>query len=240
MQKSFPPLQVSKQKLVAKDIPVIDRLNSQTRPAWPSMDLHNDKHLAERMSTGDQRAFDEFFHGYFDRLYRFALVRMNHDVNAAEDVVQQTMCRAVEKISLYRGESALFTWLCKICRNTIVDSFRATDRPRGQVIPFEETDEIRLALESLSSISCDDPEQNAINQQLTRLVRVVLDYLPRSYGQVLEWKYIEGHSVKEIAGYLGVGPKAAESTLTRARKAFKEGFAALQFGEALATSLGER
>jgi RNA polymerase sigma-70 factor (ECF subfamily) len=203
------------------------------------MDLTDDKHLAERMRSGDQRAFDEFFHGYFDRLYRFALVRLNHDADAAEDVVQQTLCRAVEKITLYRGESALFTWLCKICRNMIVDSFRATDRPRGQVIPFEETDEIRLALESLSAMQDEDPEQSAINLQLTRLVRVVLDYLPRRYGQVLEWKYIEGHSVKDIAEFLGIGPKAAESTLTRARNAFKEGFSALQFGEALASSLGE-
>jgi RNA polymerase sigma-70 factor (ECF subfamily) len=85
----------------------------------------------------------------------------------------------------------------------------------------------------------DDPEQIAINQQLTRLVRVVLDYLPRRYGQILEWKYIEGHSVKDIAGFLGIGPKAAESALTRARNAFKEGFAALQFGDALTTSLGD-
>ena len=121
----------------------------------------------------------------------------------------------------------------------IVDSFRATDRPRGQVVPFEETDEIRLALESLSAMQEDNPEQNAINQQLTRLVRVVLDYLPRRYGQVLELKYIEGHSVKDISELMGIGPKAVESTLTRARNAFKEGFSALQFGDALAASLGE-
>jgi RNA polymerase sigma-70 factor (ECF subfamily) len=239
VQESFSPHKNRIPVREPKDLSENSRLTGQNRPEWPSMDLSDDKHLAERMLSGDQRAFDEFFHGYFDRLYRFALVRLNHDAAAAEDVVQQTLCRAVEKISLYRGESALFTWLCKICRNMIVDSFRATDRPRGQVIPFEETDEIRLALESLSAMQNDDPEQIAINQQLTRLVRVVLDYLPRRYGQILEWKYIEGHSVKDIAGFLGIGPKAAESALTRARNAFKEGFAALQFGDALTTSLGD-
>ena len=203
------------------------------------MDFSDDKRLAERMRDGDQRAFDEFFNGYFDRLYRFAIVRLDHDEAAAEDVVQQTLCKAVEKISQYRGESAMFTWLCRICRNTIVDTFRAADRPKGQVIPFEETDEIRLALESLSSRDADDPQQGVVNQQITRLVRVVLDYLPRHYGQVLEWKYIEGHSVSEIATELGVAPKAAESTLTRARVAFREGFSALGLGEALELSLGE-
>ena len=80
------------------------------------MDLNDDKHLAERMLSGDQRAFDEFFHGYFDRLFRFALVRLNNHADDAEDVVQQTLCRAMEKISLYRGESALFTWLSSVER----------------------------------------------------------------------------------------------------------------------------
>jgi RNA polymerase sigma-70 factor (ECF subfamily) len=197
------------------------------------MDVNSDRHLAERMRKGDQRAFDEFFNAYFDRLYRFALVRMNHDENLAEDVVQQTMCKAMEKIGLYRGEAALFTWLCRICRNTIADRFRGADRPRAEVIPFEENEEVRLALESLSALDTDDPEQTLINQQLERLVRVVLDFLPRKYGQVLEWKYIEGHSVKEIAEFLGVAPKAAESMLTRARDAFREGFAALGLEEAL-------
>jgi RNA polymerase sigma-70 factor (ECF subfamily) len=203
------------------------------------MDSSDDKHLVSRMLDGEQRAFDEFFNGYFDRLYRFALVRLNHDADAAEDVVQQTMCKAIEKISLYRGESALFTWLCRICRNTIVDSFRAADRPKGTAVPFEETDEIRLALESISAMHTDDPQQDAINQQLKRLVRVVLDYLPRRYGQILEWKYIEGQSVKEIASALGIAPKAAESMLTRARNAFRDGFSALGLGDALQTSLGE-
>ena len=203
------------------------------------MDLSDDIRLAERMLSGDARAFDEFFNGYFDRLYRFVLVRVNQDESAAEDIVQQTLCKAIDKISQYRGESALFTWLCRIGRNTIVDSFRAADRPRGQVIPFEESEEVRLALETISNMDTSDPQQAMVNQQIKRLVRVVLDYLPRRYGQVLEWKYIEGYSVKEIAGRLGVAPKAAESTLTRARNAFKDGFAALELGDALQAGLGE-
>jgi RNA polymerase sigma-70 factor (ECF subfamily) len=203
------------------------------------MDLKDDKRLAERMRDGEERAFDEFFGGYFDRLYRFALVRLNHDVDAAEDVVQQTLCKAVEKIGQYRGESALFTWLCRICRNTIVDSFRAADRQHGPTVPFEDTDEIRLALEALSSLDTNDPQTELLNQQIKRLVRVVLDYLPRRYGQVLEWKYIEDRSVKEIAGFLGIGPKAAESTLTRARSAFREGFGALGLDDELKLGLGE-
>ena len=50
----------------------------------------------------------------------------------------------------------------------------------------------------------------------------VLDRLPSRYGDVLEWKYIEGRSVEEIGVLLGVGQAAAQSLLARARVAFRE------------------
>jgi RNA polymerase sigma-70 factor (ECF subfamily) len=54
------------------------------------------------------------------------------------------------------------------------------------------------------------------------LIQAALDALPDRYGDVLEWKYVDGLSVKQIAQRLGVGPKAAESLLSRARGAFRE------------------
>ena len=43
------------------------------------------------------------------------------------------------------------------------------------------------------------------------------------YGDALEWKYVQGLSVKEIAARLNLGAKAAESLMTRARQAFRDG-----------------
>ncbi len=59
---------------------------------------------------------------------------------------------------------------------------------------------------------------------------MTLDYLPRRYGDALEWKYIEGISVAEIGARLKIAPKAAESLLTRARSAFRDGFHSLESG----------
>jgi len=66
-----------------------------------------------------------------------------------------------------------------------------------------------------------------LREEIRRLVQVALDQLPRRYGDALEWKYIDGLSVREIAERLSVSAKAAESLLTRARVAFRDVFLAL-------------
>jgi RNA polymerase sigma-70 factor (ECF subfamily) len=53
------------------------------------------------------------------------------------------------------------------------------------------------------------------------VVQSVLDFLPAPYGDVLEWKYVDGLSVAEVALRLGRSVKATESLLTRAREAFR-------------------
>ena len=60
---------------------------------------------------------------------------------------------------------------------------------------------------------------------LIRLVQSTLDCLPAHYGDVLEWKYVDGLPLNEIAKRLELGPKAAESLLGRARGAFREAMA---------------
>jgi RNA polymerase sigma-70 factor (ECF subfamily) len=202
------------------------------------MELDDDRDLVRRMLAGDQRAFDAFFNAYFDRLYRFAILRVKNDPQMAEDAAQQTLCRAVEKLNRFRGEAPLFTWLCQICRNVIVDMFRANNWAPSAAVPFEDTDEIRAALESISALPADDPQGLFLNEQVKRLVQAVLDYLPRRYGDILEWKYIQGLSVKEIAVRLEIAPKAAESMLNRARVAFRDGFSSIASADFMESHLG--
>jgi len=83
-----------------------------------------DTRLVERMRAGAEGGFEEFFDRFFPALYRFALPRLDRNADLAEEVVQATLCRAIDKLHTYRGEAALFTWLCTICRHTISDHWR--------------------------------------------------------------------------------------------------------------------
>jgi RNA polymerase sigma-70 factor, ECF subfamily len=182
----------------------------------------NDRALRVRLLDGDERAFREFFDDYFPRLYRFALVRLVGDADAAEDVVQATLIRAIDKMHTYRGEAAMFTWLCALCRRELAAWLLRHGR-RQEVPLIDDRPDVRAALETLAA-AADDPSAQLDRRDLARLVQATLDHLPRRYGDALEWRYIEGLSVTEIGTRLGLGYKATESLLSRARQAFKEGF----------------
>ncbi len=189
-----------------------------------------DKRLVKQLLAGEQRAFDRFFDENFSRLYRFALVRLYDDPDAAREVAQITLSKAVRKLHTYKGEASLFTWLCSICRNETSDWLARQGRYREHVVLTEDFAEIRAAVDSLESPRQDSPEQSYRRIELLRLIQVALDNLPPRYGDVLEWKYIEGRSTREISERLDIGVEAAQSLLARARRAFAEAYSSLTGG----------
>jgi RNA polymerase sigma-70 factor (ECF subfamily) len=187
----------------------------------------DDRQLANRMLAGEERAFEVFFETYFPRIYRFTLPRVGRDEAMAKDVVQATLIKAMRKLGDWRGDAALFTWLCQICRHEIADQVRSQRRHSDKVVLIEDSAEVRAALESIEAPAADDPLRRADSDELKRLVHAVLDRLPNRYGEALEWKYVEGRSVEEIGELLGIGHTAAQSLLARARGAFREGLEAV-------------
>ena len=184
----------------------------------------DDQTLAARALRGDDQAFNELFDIYFPRLFRFALHRVG-DENAAEDIVQATLVKAMRSLASWRGEASLFTWLCAICRHEVHDHWQRLGR-HPEIRSIDDAADVRAALEALSAAG-DSPERALERAEIAGAVQLVLDHLPGRYGDVLEWKYAQGLSVAEIAARLGTSIKAAESTLTRARLAFREGYLSL-------------
>jgi len=183
--------------------------------------VHIDRQLARQILAGDERAFRQLFDSFFPRLYRFALVRLRGDHDAADEVVQRTFCKAVERLETYRGEAALYTWFCQICRNTLIDHCRRRGADARHVTPLEDVPDLRAVLDAIAAPAVERPEVAAWQDDMRRLIQATVDVLPTRYGDVLEWKYIDGLPVQEIARRLAIGPKAAESLLTRAREAFR-------------------
>jgi RNA polymerase sigma-70 factor (ECF subfamily) len=185
-----------------------------------------DRALVRRVRSGEAAAFDEFFASYFPRLYRFALARLNGNEDASEEVAQRTLIRGLDRLHTYKGDAALLTWLCTLCRHEIAEW--AAREGRGRPISLsDEREAERRVIDSLTSAQTDGPEDALERREMSRLVHATLDELPEKYADALEWRYLDNVTVEQIAGRLGLGYKAAESLLTRARAAFRDSFSRL-------------
>ena len=189
-----------------------------------------DQELVGRLLRGERAAFDEFFNEYYPKLYRFVKRRLPRDAAGCEDVAQATLCRALESLRTYRGEAALMTWLCTICRRELSARWHENLGWATGPALAEDDPEIRAALESLLASDQGDPERATSREQVRESILAALDYLPSPYADILECKYLRDMSIADIARKLGRSPKATESLLTRAREAFREAFELLPGG----------
>lgn len=199
---------------------IIATINERSR-------VHDDLNIARKLLDGDEAMFRAVFDGYFPRLYRFVIPRVGGNAEEAREIVQQAFCKAIERLDSYRGEASLYGWMLRICRNTLIDCVRRNSS-RPQHLPLGDADNaLEAIVEALRAPESEQPEQRAARLDLLQVIEATLDYLPSHYADVLEWKYVEGSSVNEIAQKLNLAPKAAESLLTRARAAFRDAIVAI-------------
>jgi len=183
----------------------------------------SDRDLVVRLLQGERQAFDLFFEIYYARLYRYCRVKLR-DAVVAEDIAQQTVTKGMLKIDTYRGEASLYTWLCAICRREISSWLKKHKLQTDTVLLADDFPEIRHLLENMEIENAEHPDVAMEKEHLGRLVRLTLDYLPAGYGEALQWKYVEGLSVEEIAEKMCTGTIAMQSLLARARRTFRQAF----------------
>ena len=94
----------------------------------------DDKAFVERLLAGDEVAYDELFKVHAQKVYRFALARVG-DPDAAEELVQGSLTKAIPKLAEFRGEASLLTWLCAFCRFEILASRRKHAARREVELP---------------------------------------------------------------------------------------------------------
>ncbi len=146
------------------------------------------------------------------RRYAYALVR---DPEAADDLVQDTLERALSRWHLRHAEGDLRAWLFAILRNLHVSAWRQKQR-RGVQVALEERDEPAAAAMQESGLETQD-------------VLAALDRLPEEQKSLLLLVGVEDFSYDEAARLLGVPIGTVMSRLSRARQRLR---AALDGGRA--------
>jgi RNA polymerase sigma-70 factor (ECF subfamily) len=140
------------------------------------------------------------------QLYRTAYAWC-HDPAHADDLVQETMVKAISRLRSLQDEDALKPWLYRIMTNNHRDWLR---RQKDTV----DVDDVELACE-------DCPEMNAERAATVRAVREAILALSDDQRKVLTLVDLEGFSYGDVASILEVPIGTVMSRLSRARQQLK-------------------
>ncbi|HQU16018.1 MAG: RNA polymerase subunit sigma-24 [Chromatiales bacterium 21-64-14] len=142
-----------------------------------------------------------------DRLYRLAYA-WSHDPHLSDDLVQETLAKALKNSGQLRDPKAMNTWLFSILANCWRDHFR---RSRATV----DVDDI-VYFHDVT------PEHEHGQHEVVTRVRQAVAELPLAQRQVLTLVDLEGFSYIEVAQILEIPIGTVMSRLSRARRALKQ------------------
>jgi RNA polymerase sigma-70 factor (ECF subfamily) len=144
-------------------------------------------------------------------LYRYAL-SLSRDHDLAEDLVQDTVVRALEKGDTFRGDSSVPTWMHRILHHRYVDLVRSSDAAGRRWTSPDRTEQ-RWRDDSYTV----DGEQVVLRAERDDELRDTLSHLPVSYRSAVVLHDVEGWTGAQIAEVQEVSLAAAKQRIRRGR-----------------------
>ena len=175
----------------------------------------SDSDLIKRAKQGDASAFAVLFHKHKARVYSVCLGLTNNTAEA-EDLTQDAFLQAFRKLSTFRGDSALSTWLYRIAVNAVLMRFRKKTLRQISLDEPCNPDTRFVRREYGSKDACLTGSVDRI--ALTRAI----GELPDGYRTVFLLHEVEGYEHKEIAELLDCSVGTSKSQLHKAKLRIRE------------------
>ena len=189
----------------------MDRRGQLGDPSSPSKQPGDvraaDLELAARCRAGDAGAFEELYRQHARRLFNL-VVRMIGSMDEAEDLLQEVFLQAHRKLSGFRGDSALGTWLYRLTINHCLDHLRGRQA------------KISRATESLDDEHAEEPVAPAPSMPaaVSRLdLERAINMLPEGARAAFLLHDVDGFEHREIAQILGISEGTSKSQVHKAR-----------------------
>src|SRR3954469_14452303 len=117
-------------------------MSARTRGSTEALSISNDAGLVDvvvrRAQQGDVDAFESLYRTHAGPIYALCR-RMVGDDREARELVQDIFVRAWERLTTFRGQSSLATWLHRLGTNVVLEHLRSTKRDAARLIEGDET-----------------------------------------------------------------------------------------------------
>jgi RNA polymerase sigma-70 factor (ECF subfamily) len=164
-----------------------------------------DEELVVLYAEGENAAFDVLLNRYKSCIYSYIyfIVRSK---DLAEDIFQETFMKVIMTIKQgrYTENGKFKAWITRIAHNLIIDYFRQ-ERSENTL----SNDEVEVDLFNNIKLCEGTVEDHLIHCQVLSDVKKLIKYLPESQREVLEMRYYQGLSFKDIAEATGVSINTA-------------------------------
>lgn len=180
----------------------------------------NPADFLRRLRSGDKSAFHALVQQYQNRVYNLGL-KILWNKEDAEDVLQETFLKVINKIDTFREESDIGTWIYRIATNAALMKLRERRRIRGQMTDIEELDNQDIQ-PSVLNPDAPNPFDELLKKESREILQKAIDSLPDIYRVVFILKDIEHLSTDEISSILNLSHEAVYSRLKRARMQLRE------------------
>jgi RNA polymerase sigma-70 factor (ECF subfamily) len=158
---------------------------------------------------------------HLDSLYAVAC-RMTRSPTDAEDLVQDSLVRAMRGKDQFSAGTNLKAWLFRILTNTFINKYRRGSLER-EVLGGPESKPLSDGWISVATMrQMSDPEDQALRPLLEREVGKALEELPEEFRLVVMLSDVEDFSYKEIAEVVGCPIGTVMSRLHRGRRLLQE------------------
>ena len=175
----------------------------------PSIAVPLSPGIIKRAQEGDSNAFADLFHAHKARIYSLCL-RMTNNIAEAEDLTQDAFLQVFRKLSTFRGDSALSTWLHRIAVNTVLMHFRK--RVLHQVSLDEKSEDGKTLRREFGG------KDHRLSGTLDRMALIrALNELPAGYRAIFLLHEVHGYEHQEIAKLLDCSVGNSKSQLHKAK-----------------------
>jgi RNA polymerase sigma-70 factor, ECF subfamily len=172
----------------------------------------SDEEVVTRVLAGETGMFEIVMRRHNQLLYRVARSILRND-NEAEDVMQDAYVRAYEHLGQFAGRAKFSTWLTRIAVYEALARQRRGNRYQ-ELEPMSELEEDPM--DRFASLALN-PEQQASNSQVRRLLEEAIEKLPDAYRTIFVLRDVEEMSTADAADVLEISEENVKVRLHRAR-----------------------
>ncbi|MCX6899264.1 MAG: sigma-70 family RNA polymerase sigma factor [Verrucomicrobia bacterium] len=185
------------------------------------MEPSNDLELMLRVRDGqDAGAFEELMRRYQRPLVGF-LMRLTGNLDAAQDLAEETFVRVWQSAPRYRPSAKFTTWLFTIASRLATDHARRAQVRRSVPLDAPIADDERTLADSLAD-SSPAADQRVAREQTAALVRAAMLELPLEQRTALALCEFEDLSYADAAQVMGCSVKSVELRIYRAKQKLRE------------------